>query len=171
MFYFHRFEEYVTDAHLVFYVFDHRRQLQSEQQDDGECWPSLPQGLGERARMSSLIDAYAVESAEFEIGGGSSWPKSVFRSSLVNMAPKDYWCHVEKLATTGGYSCAGFAAILYRLCAVPPSNAAVERRFSAAALEQTALRNRLSAETLEKLLRVGGVKEEQDDEEDCAILL
>ena len=113
--------------------------------------------------MSSLIEPFAVESAEFEIGGGGSWPKSVFRPALVNMAPKDYWCHVEKLASMGGYTSAGFAITLSRLCAVPTSNAAVERRFSAAAIEQTALRNRLSPETLEKLLRVGSFKQ-QDDE-------
>lgn len=42
--------------------------------------------------MSTLIDAFAVESAEFEIGGGGSWPKSVFLPALAKMAPKDYWC-------------------------------------------------------------------------------
>ena len=92
-----------------------------------------------------------MESSEFEIGGGSSWPKSVFSPALVKMVPKDYWCHVEKLASAG-YSCAGFAGVFLRLCAVPTSNAAV-------------LRNRLSAATLEKLLRMGGVKEEGDGEE------
>ena len=74
---------------------------------------------------------------------------------------------MEKLANAGGYSCAGFAGVLLRLCAIL-TNAAVERRFSAAALDQTALRNRLSPATLEKLLRVGVVKEGDDDEDSCS---
>ena len=69
-----------------------------------------------------------------------------------------------ELGQHGGYSCTGFVKFLFRLCAIPTSNAAVERRFSAAALEQTALRNRLSATTMEKLLRVGALKEESDKE-------
>ena len=140
------------------------RQPEQQRTEDNRTWPLLPQELEERARMSPLIEAYAVESAEFEIGGGSSWPKSLFRASLAKLSPRDYWCHAMNLASTGGYSCTGFVKFLFRLCAIPTSNAAVERRFSAAALEQTALRNRLSATTMEKLLRVGALKEESDKE-------
>ena len=132
------------------------RQPEQQRTEDNRTWPLLPQELEERARMSPLIEAYAVESAEFEIGGGSSWPKSLFPASLAKLSPRDYWCHATNLASTGGYSCTGFVKFLFRL---PTSNAAVERRFSAAALEQTALRNRLSATTMEKLLRVGALKE------------
>lgn len=53
-----------------------------------------------------------------------------------------------------------FARVLLRQCAVPTSDAAVERRFIAVTLELTALRNRLLASTLKELLRMGGVKEE-----------
>ena len=76
------------------------------------------------------------------------------------MSPRGYWKYIHSIVTSRNKAEAKeFCQIMLRFCACPTSNAAVERKFSAASLDQTKLRNRLKAETMEKLLRVSSLKE------------
>ena len=147
------------------YLFDHRRILSSNQTEEGcDEWPNLPEKLEEKARLSDAIKEHTLVIAEYELKGreGGEWPRSAFQSSLTELDPQAYWRYVrDTLARKETVK--SFADYMLRLAAIPTSNAAVERKFSGAALEQTALRNRMKTETLAKLLRVSATQESLDD--------
>ena len=147
----------------MLYILDHRKLLG---ENTGE-WPELDEELEDRARSSHWVANSAAIMAEYEMRGETGgalayWPKTVFTKGLASMGPRTYWRYVrDKLARKE--EAKAFADMMLRFCSCPTSNAAVERRFSAAALDQTALRNRLGANTMEKLLRVTSIKENTDD--------
>ena len=102
-----------------------------------------------------------------ETGGAQTyWPKTVFNKGLAAMEPRTYWRYVRDKLASKKEEAKAFADMMLHFCSCPTSNAAVERKFSAAALDQTALRNRLGASTMEKLLRVTSIKEKTKYEDD-----
>ena len=133
---------------MILIVFDHRRILSSNQTEKGcDEWPNSLEKLEEKARLSDAIHEHTLVIAEYELKGrdGGEWPRSAFHPSLTALEPQAHWRYVrDTLARKETVK--SFADYMLRLAAIPTSNAAVERKFSAAALEQTALRNEMKAD-------------------------
>ena len=155
------------DEHLLglLYLLDHRRILGAS--EDGE-WPDLDEELEDKARSSPWVAKSTAVMAEYEMRGeirGSQpfWPKTAFHKDFATMEPRAYWRYVRDKLAVKKDEARSFADMMLRFCSCPTSNAAVERKFSSAALDQTALRNRLEPSTMEKLLRVSTIRTKKED--------
>ena len=93
----------------------------------------------------------------FELKGTDALPKATFSAAAYGMEPKEYWEYLTQVLLGRRPledPARRFCEIMRVLVLIPCSNAAVERNFGQAALEQTAQCNRLSTDKIKMLLRV-----------------
>ena len=124
------------------------------------AWPALPTDLESYARDSDFLlndEDMSRAAMLFELQDNDTWPKAAFSTGASGMEPRKYWEYLTKILLGRRPSddpTRRFCDLMAVLVLIPCSNAAVERNFSQAALEQTKLRNRLTPEKIKMLLRV-----------------